>query len=594
LNGGDGVTLGLLQVTAGGGGHFSVDLSAPDDAGHPSESLGDIIERFNLAAEASGTAVRAQINRAGNGLALVDDSMGSAALAVDDTPAALSLGLGDSAVRTPERIEGANLQLQYIAPARRLAELNNGSGVGTGTFVIHGASGSSVRIDVTSNQNTLGDLLDVINIRAAGTGIMAEFNDTGDGLVIRDASGGSQELRIVDEAGQVARSLRLLADARFRPTLVEDPQQPGQMIEVDEPFIEGRFESLVTVDSNDTVADVARKINAASAGVSAAIINDGSSEAPFHLSVVSATTGSAGHVVFDAGFTGLALHTLVGSRDAAVSFGGSDGADGLFIRSSTNTLAGVVEGVTVDLTGTSEDLVELTVESDVERLLQSMQSFVSAYNEVVERVGELSFFDGQTFEAGILRGDPVLRRIEARLQAVMNGLVDTGHPAIRRFADVGISFAPGGPREVDGVTVSAPRDGTIRFDENRFREVFASDPQAVLALFTNSSQEPVPGSNAAGVDAAGPGLGVLIQEVLDVLTRSGDGDLARRDAALQRQEQLFGQRARNIQTLLDARRARLQRQFVGLEEAIAALSSQQASLNTLQQYLLATRASEST
>jgi flagellar capping protein FliD len=87
---------------------------------------------------------------------------------------------------------------------------------------------------------------------------------------------------------------------------------------------------------------------------------------------------------------------------------------------------------------------------------------------------------------------------------------------------------------------------------------------------------------------------MLIQEVLDVLTRSGDGDLARRDAALQRQEQLFGQRARNIQTLLDARRARLQRQFVGLEEAIAALSSQQASLNTLQQYLLATRASEST
>lgn len=65
------------------------------------------------------------------------------------------------------------------------------------------------------------------------------------------------------------------------------------------------------------------------------------------------------------------------------------------------------------------------------------------------------------------------------------------------------------------------------------------------------------------------------------LTRTFDGVLAIKDDTLRRQEELLTGRADFLLSLLDGKRARLESQFLGLEQALNALSSQQSALSIL-------------
>ena len=81
--------------------------------------------------------------------------------------------------------------------------------------------------------------------------------------------------------------------------------------------IDGNPTKTIAVGANDTLTSVAAAINAAHAGVTATIISDGSTTAPYRLSVTADNSGTAGAVTFDAGTTGLAAQTLVAAQDAA-------------------------------------------------------------------------------------------------------------------------------------------------------------------------------------------------------------------------------------------------------------------------------------
>jgi len=96
--------------------------------------------------------------------------------------------------------------------------------------------------------------------------------------------------------------------------------------------------------------------------------------------------------------------------------------------------------------------------------------------------------------------------------------------------------------------------------------VYAENPEAVEKLFT----------------AEETGFGDVFEEMLEELTRSFDGVLARQDSTLEGQEELLNDRITSMQGLLDRKQARLERQFVALESSLAALQGQQSALSLLQ------------
>jgi flagellar hook-associated protein 2 len=230
--------------------------------------------------------------------------------------------------------------------------------------------------------------------------------------------------------------------------------------------------------------------------------------------------------------------------------GGPQATNPILVTSASNTLTSLIPGVTLNLVSASEAPVTVSVSQNVDGILEKLRTFVSSYNAVVTRIDDLTNFNAETNQRGVLLGDATVALVRDRLFRAVTGTYAGGAAPISRLSSIGFRIENG---------------GQLALDEERFREAYAADPAAVEALFTTEST----------------GFGDKIEEVLDELTRASDGLLARQDTRLGDQQDLLNKRAEALQGLLDRKRAQLQRQFQGLESALAALQSQQSSLAAL-------------
>jgi flagellar hook-associated protein 2 len=173
---------------------------------------------------------------------------------------------------------------------------------------------------------------------------------------------------------------------------------------------------------------VQTKINNLSFGVGATVINDGSGATPFRLSLNARNTGQAGRVTFDSGTTGLDTTTLVQAQDAAVFLGGAEAAQPMLITSSSNQLTGVIKGVTVDLHAVSSSPITLNVTRSTDDLVETFNNFTESFNEMVDKIRELTKFDTETNERGLLLGDSSIQRVETEIYAMIRTVVPQRRP----------------------------------------------------------------------------------------------------------------------------------------------------------------------
>ena len=90
----------------------------------------------------------------------------------------------------------------------------------------------------------------------------ASINSTGNGIQLTDTSGGAGKLTVADTSGTAAEDLNIAGTAKTNT-------------------INGAYEKTLTVSANDTLTTVAAAINNANAGVTATIVNDGSTVSPY-------------------------------------------------------------------------------------------------------------------------------------------------------------------------------------------------------------------------------------------------------------------------------------------------------------------------
>lgn len=528
LNGGAGIGTGVVSFTDSLGQTATIDLSE-------AKTLQDIVDLIN----ADGTtALTASINAAGNGIALRDESEGTSVVDISDVSGSLAVDLGIagtfdlSADRTvvDRTVNGGNLQLQYISRHTPLSELNGGRGVSLGLFRVTDSNGAVHVVNPASNLETVGEIIDAINV--AGNGVFeARINDTGDGIVVVDHTAGSQTLTIEDmNDGSTAAELRLAGTAN-----------------AGNDFIDGSFEIRIEISAGDTLEDVAAKLRDSDDSITAAVINDGSSIRPFSLTITSTVSGRRGALMIDSRGLDLGLDMLTEARDAVVSIGSDGSSAGLLVTSSTNQLDGVMEGVTFDLLAASDEEVTVTIDQDLDGIVESIRGFVEQYNAVLDAIDQSTNFDGDTFERGPLFGDTTVDLVRSRLARVIMRPFEGVDASVSRLFLIGVRLGSG---------------NRLELDEERFLEVYGRSPHLVEELFTTEET----------------GFGAIIQETLDELTRDFDGVIARKDELLTDKQELLNNRIESLNILLDAKRARLEAQFIGLESALAALQSQQIAI----------------
>ena len=451
LNGGAGITLANLTITDRSGGNATIDLSA-------AKTVQDVLDAIS---NAGGVNVTAKLKSSGNGIAIVDDSGGTGDMIIAAGATADALGLAGTFPNTVAVAEGKNLQRQWVSENTLLSTYNGGKGVPPGKFKIVNSNGVETTIDLAKEGiTTLGHVMAEINTRTATTGVTASINANGDGLLLTDATTGGLKMKVEDIEGTSAADLRIKGEA-----------------DATTKQINGTFEKTVDILATDTLSDVQTKINNLGFAVGATVINDGSGATPYRLSINARQTGRAGRVTFDAGATGLDTSTLVESQDAAVFIGGEGAAQPLLVTSSTNQLTGVVKGVTIDLHGVSTSPVTLNVTRSTDSLVESIGKFADSFNEMVTKIRELTKFDTETNERGLLLGDASIQRVEAEVYAMLRTVVpNAGRYKI--LQDIGLKVT---------VDPNDPKAGTkLEFDEEKFRAAFATDPDAVKSLFTTA------------------------------------------------------------------------------------------------------------
>ena len=135
-------------------------------------------------------------------------------------------------------------------------------------------------------------------------------------------------------------------------------------------------------------------------------------------------------------------------------------------------------------------------------------------------------------------------------------------------------------------------NGAIEFDEDKFRQAYESDSAGVEALFTaydaQTSTTEVLDDIDPGISIqrdstvyASLGFGDLFDQLLDDLTDASIGTVTLADQRFQTQIDSQTDRLELIDQRIEAKRERLQREFLAMETALAQLQSQQGALLSL-------------
>lgn len=531
LNGGDGsLALGIIDING-----TQIDLSN-------ATSVSDILNTIN----AAGLPITASLNDSGNGISLTGAT--SSTITVTDVTGNTAASLKLDQASVDGKINSGNLQFRYISESTQLATLNGGKGITKGNFTITDSGGNTATVDLSAgDEKTIQDVLSDINSR--GLAILARINDNGDGITIEDLGPGAVALKIDEKGSTTARSLGILGTAA----------NPGDALV-------GTFEKKVEILATDTLTDIAKKINDAGVGISASVFSDGSAASPYRLSLLSKQEGKAGAFVFDDGGLNLGINNLVDAQDAVIFFGSSDPAKGIAVVSPTNTLNALIPAVTINLKSVSDSPVTININRDDTAVTESIQKFVDDFNSVIEVLNTYDKYDAETESKGLLLGDSTIANIRNAMYRQISTL-NTDVPGIyKSLSQVGLKLANGAVLEMDATKLAA---------------AISTDRDAVIGLFSFHETSTDEETNVISTTKAG--FGIRMDQLLERFTNVATGTLKNTMNGLDARINSNNERVETMQALLDAKRARLEKQFSQMEIALAKLQGQTNSLASLQQ-----------
>jgi len=296
----------------------------------------------------------------------------------------------------------------------------------------------------------------------------------------------------------------------------------------------------VNVDATTTLQGLATAINALDAGVTASAVNLGTASAPdFRLEIASKATGATSTVTVTHDDTALAVQTAQAGQNAQFTV---DGFSGTFERES-NTFGDVLPGVTVTLR--NRGTATVTVADDADAITAKVKTLVAAFNDIVTFVtGESQVTETQDksdVALGSHATDSTVKHLVARLHEVFSESVG------------------GAYTNLSSLGLATQQDGTIAFDEGKFRTALGSDSTAVAATF-------------AGAGTAS-GVAKDLSALIDGMTGSG-GTLALHTTALNDQIRSLQDQIDAGQREVDAFEVNLRQQFTALETFVSGLKNQ--------------------
>jgi flagellar hook-associated protein 2 len=246
--------------------------------------------------------------------------------------------------------------------------------------------------------------------------------------------------------------------------------------------------TTVSIASTDTLSDIVSKINSSGAGVNASLLT-ASGETYMTIqsgqgsSSITVADGTSSTVAESLGLlsNGQIANQIQSGQNAELT------VDGYSVTSASNTVSGVIPGVTLSLTGTnsSSDPITLTISQDTSTLTTDVNTLVSDINSVLSYINTQNTYNSSSSSSSstsnVLMGNPTLAAIKSSIDDTLLGNI-SGNSTYTTADSIGIEFG------VNGST-----DGTISLDSNTFSAALSANPTEVInaiksisaSLYTN-------------------------------------------------------------------------------------------------------------
>jgi flagellar hook-associated protein 2 len=207
----------------------------------------------------------------------------------------------------------------------------------------------------------------------------------------------------------------------------------------------------------DSLAEIAAKINDSGAGVSATVLKDASGE---RLLMRSKETGlengfritvsdDDGNDTDGSGLSqlGFDLSNSAGMTQTQAGQNAIATINNVSISSASNQLSDTLPGMTIRLSQITSEPVEIDVSQDLESVRTNVQAFVDAYNTLNTTLANATRYDASTQTAGSLQGDSTATGLQNALRGMMRS-VSASSP-YSRLSDIGIELKTGGKLEIN-------------------------------------------------------------------------------------------------------------------------------------------------
>lgn len=257
--------------------------------------------------------------------------------------------------------------------------------------------------------------------------------------------------------------------------------------------IDGKTYSI-DVKATTTLTELADAINNGTDGkIEARIMNVGG-ENPYRLIIQSAKTGEDQKIEFSGNtvLTDLGLnHEDAVGEDGVQTSRLSSASNALFtyngitMQRQTNTIDDITVGLTFKLTETGRTTFNVTQDTDA--LVEEMNNFVTAYNDLINNLAVATDYDSESGKSGSLQGNSQVNAIKTILNRLLTSMDSNG-------------------RSLDQYGLSLNDNGLLQLTESTLREKLSNNALDVESFFKGMSTPnttvytPKNGVNAGALD----------------------------------------------------------------------------------------------
>lgn len=311
---------------------------------------------------------------------------------------------------------------------------------------------------ITSQFSALGEAAAKLGASSGWNGVSAtSSNASAIGVTV---SAGTAATSITMEVSQLAKAQSAASSAVATGTVIGSGSMTIELGTWNGNSFTAGSATPVSISINsgeDTLTEIAAKINNAGAGVTATVLKDASGE---RLLMRSKDTGAEngfrisvadddGNNTDGNGLSRLAFDPASGSGMTQTQGGQNALAtiNNVAISSASNLLSDTLPGMSIQLSQVTTTPVEITVSKDTESIRANVQAFVDAYNTLNTTLTNATNYDSATGTAGTLQGDSTATGLQNALRAMMRSV--TGSSAYSRLSDVGIELQTGGSLSIN-------------------------------------------------------------------------------------------------------------------------------------------------